>query len=97
MESDPDRAWLDPELLNILCCPETRQGLRVASSELVASLNRRIGTRNLRQRDQQEVIEPIDGGFVREDGRVLYPVRKGILILLINQGIPLEEQKSCPP
>lgn len=97
MESDPDRAWLDPELLQILCCPETRQRLRVASPELVAGLNQRIGTGNLRQRDQQEVIKPIDGGLVREDGRVLYPVRKGIPMLLISQGIPLEEQKRCPP
>jgi uncharacterized protein YbaR (Trm112 family) len=35
------------------------------------------------------VTEPIDGGLVRADEAILYPIRDRIPILLIDEGIPL--------
>lgn len=90
-ESIPDRTPIDRGLLSILCCPETHQRLNVAPADLIAQLNRRITAQQLRQRDQQQVYEPMDGGLLREDEQVLYPIRDGIPMMLINQGIPLAE------
>ena len=36
-----------------------------------------------------QAMMAIDGGLLREDGRILYPVREGIPILLIEEGLPV--------
>ena len=38
----------------------------------------------------QTVTEAIESGLVREDGTILYPVREGIPVLLVEEGLPLE-------
>lgn len=78
------------ELLEILCCPESHQNLAVAEPALVEKLNAQIATGRLTNRGGTAVREKIDGGFVRADGKVLYPIRGGIPVLLIQEGIPLE-------
>ena len=35
--------------------------------------------------------EQIEAGLVREDGRILYPVRDDIPVMLIDEAIPLED------
>jgi uncharacterized protein YbaR (Trm112 family) len=79
----------DTELLKILCCPETRQELRLAASELVESLNRRIAEGTLRNRSGRAVTEKLDGGLLRADGKLLYPIRQDIPVMLVDEAIPL--------
>ena len=80
---------LDPELLNILCCPETHQPLTVASREAVEKLNQKIQAGDARNRAGQPVQDKVDGGLVRQDGKFLYPIRRDIPIMLIDEAIPL--------
>ena len=82
---------IDQQLLNILACPETREAVSLADGALVESLNRKIEAGQLVNRAGEKVTEPIDGGLVREDGRYLYVIRDGIPVMLVEQGIPLEE------
>jgi uncharacterized protein YbaR (Trm112 family) len=77
------------ELLSDLCCPETRQSLRVASEAVIANLNERIRAGGMRNRAGMPVDQACEGGLIREDGEVLYPVRQGLPILLISEAIPL--------
>jgi uncharacterized protein len=37
------------------------------------------------------VTEPLDGGLVRADQKILYPIRENIPVMLIDEGIPLEQ------
>ncbi len=80
---------IDQDLLNILCCPETHQGLRLAEPALIERLNRQIASGALKNRGGQPVEEKLDSGLVRMDGEVLYPIRRDIPVLLVDEGIPL--------
>ena len=80
---------MDDNLLEIICCPETQQPLRHADAELVTDLNQRIEAGTLLDRVEEKVGQKIEGGLLREDGKILYPIRQNIPTLLIEQGIPL--------
>lgn len=82
---------VDPQLLEILVCPETKEPVHPADHELLARINRAIEEGTLTNRSGESVSEKIDEGLVREDGRVLYPVRDEIPIMLIDEAIPLED------
>ncbi len=85
---------IDAELLKILCCPETHQPLKPADPALVQKLNELIQAGQLQNRAGKAITQPCDGGLVRQDGQVLYPIRQNIPILLINEAIPLAGQAS---
>jgi len=80
---------VDPELLSVLCCPETRQSLRSASPALVIDLNRQVAAGSLRDRGGHVVSEKLDDGLVRADGKFLYPIRNSIPVMLVEAAIPL--------
>jgi uncharacterized protein len=80
---------LHPELINDLCCPETKQRVHLADGALIASLNDRISGGKVINRSGQPIAEKIDAGLLREDGKFLYPIRRNIPIMLIDEAIPL--------
>lgn len=78
---------IDPELLEILVCPETRQPLTVAGTELLERLNAAVANGSAVTRGGEAVPDPVTEGLLREDGRVLYPIRQDIPIMLIDESI----------
>ena len=80
---------IDPDLLKILCCPETHQDVRVAEPAVIAKLNRQIAAGKLTNRAGQPVKEKIEAGLVRADGKFLYPIRRNLPVMLVDEGIPL--------
>jgi uncharacterized protein YbaR (Trm112 family) len=81
---------VNPELLEILVCPETKQPLTEADAETLARVNAEIEAGRLRNRGGDSVSKPIAEGLVREDGKVLYPVDDGIPVMLIEESLPLD-------
>jgi uncharacterized protein YbaR (Trm112 family) len=75
------------DLLEILVCPETKQPVRLAPPDLLARLNQRIESGQLRNRGGSPVAQPLREALLREDGRVLYPVDDGIPVMLIEESI----------
>ena len=80
---------IDPELLKIMCCPETHQPIAPAESALIEELNQQIAIGQIKNRAGQVVKEKIDGGLVREDRKFLYPIRGNIPVMLIDEAIPI--------
>lgn len=82
---------LDKDLLAILCCPETKQPVTLADTALIHRLNEAIKGRRLQNKGKQAVTEPVEAGLLRADAKVLYPIRENIPVMLIEEGIPLEQ------
>ena len=80
---------IDHDLLKILCCPETHQEVRLAEPALIDKLNGQIAAGKLANRAGQPVKEAIEGGLIRADGKLLYPIRQNIPVLLVDEGILL--------
>ena len=78
---------MDAQLLEILCCPETKQDVVLASSALVEELNRRIEAGTLKNRAGEAVKEKMEAGLLRADKKFLYPIREDIPIMLIDEAI----------
>jgi len=79
-----------PDLLEILVCPETRQPLTMAGSEILDRVNQAVEGKALRNQGGDRVSERIEEGLVREDGKVMYPVRDDIPVMLLDEAIRLD-------
>ena len=77
------------ELLDILACPETKQPVSPAPTDLLDKLNAEIAAGRLRTRGGEPVSDSISEGLVREDGKVLYVVDDDIPVMLIEESIEL--------
>ncbi|MFP4164852.1 MAG: Trm112 family protein [Chitinispirillaceae bacterium] len=81
---------VDKELLDILCCPETKQDLTLIEGEEIKKINARIKNGEVKNRSGEVIKEPIDAGLLREDRKYLYPIREDIPVMLIDEAIPYE-------
>ena len=79
------------ELIDILRCPENRAALVPADEALIAELNARIRSGALRNWAGSHVAQSIDGGLIRADGDLLYPIVEQIPVLLRDEAIPLDQ------
>jgi uncharacterized protein YbaR (Trm112 family) len=80
---------IDPELLEILVCPESHQPVKPANPELLAALNLRIKAGGIKNHQGDAVGKPVEEGLVREDGKCLYLIEDGFPNMLIDERIDL--------
>jgi len=82
---------VDKDLLAILCCPETKLDVSLADDGLINKLNDAVSRGLLKNKAQKPVAELLDGGLIRSDRKILYPIREDIPVMLIEEGIPLDQ------
>lgn len=80
---------LDETLLKILVCPDSKLPVHLAPDSLLSELNAKISRGELRNKAGSIVAEPLEAGLLRSDKQVLYPIREGIPVMLVDEGIAL--------
>lgn len=80
---------ISASLLKILVCPENKMSLEWADPSLLADLNRKIQLKQVFTKKGVLVTIPLEGGLLRKDRAVLYPIRNQIPMLLIDESIAL--------
>lgn len=80
---------VESELISLLCCPETHQELRLVNADMLARLNERVAAGTLKNRGGQPVRQRLEGGLIRSDEKLLYPILENIPVMLIEEAIPL--------
>ena len=82
---------VDPELVEILICPDTKENVDLAPAEVIKKINLAIKEKQVRNLDDQPVEEALQDGLIRDDGEIIYPVRDCIPVMLIGEGIPMKQ------
>ena len=79
----------DNNLLDIICCPVTRQPMSKLTGTTLARLNELVRKQKISSRDETLVSEELEGALVTDDGKLAYPIVDGIPVLLAERGIAL--------
>ena len=82
---------IDAKLLEIMCCPVTRVPVEVMSGAVLEKLNERIAASKLVNRGGTVLTETLEDALVTRDGKLAYPIRDGIPVLLEDHGIVLTQ------
>lgn len=86
-----EAAAMQFDVLAVLCCPENRSALSPASEAVLNQINVAIRERRLVNHASRVLEHSIDGGLIRADGTLLYPIIDGIPVLLHDDAIPLHQ------
>jgi uncharacterized protein YbaR (Trm112 family) len=78
---------MDKKLLDIVCCPLTKLPLQLLDGTRLARINSAIESGTIHARSDSLVGEKLVEALVTRDGRLVYPVRDGIPILLEEESI----------
>ena len=85
---------ISQDFVEMLRCPANRTPLSLADDALVQRMNEAIKKGRLKNSGGQTVERSVDGGLVREDRALVYPIINDIPILLVDEGIPLDQLGS---
>jgi uncharacterized protein YbaR (Trm112 family) len=78
---------MDRKLLDILCCPASKQPLAVLHKAELKALNEAIAAGGLRRVDGSLQAAPVKEGLITRDHQTIYRIEDGIPVLLSDEGI----------
>ena len=84
---------LNPELLALLVCPETHQDVALALPDEIAQINAAIAQGQIHTAAGSVVEQSVEAALIRTDRRVAYPIRDGIPVMLVAEGLDLAPVK----
>ncbi len=80
---------LNAELLALLVCPATHQDVALATAGEMAQLNEAIRQGQVQTVAGIRVTQPVEGALIRVDRKVAYPIRDGIPVMLVAEGLSI--------
>ena len=81
----------DRKLLDIICCPVTHVPLKVLPRGELQQLNQLIDAGRIKARDDATVRGSWEAGLITEDGKLAYPIRDGIPVLLEESAVHMSQ------
>lgn len=87
---------LDKRLLEILCCPSTRQPVAPATPAQLDALNRAVATGELRDAEGGAIGTRFEAALVTRDGRTAYRIDDGIPVMLAEQAVATAQVADFP-
>lgn len=79
------------QVLPPLVCPLTKLPLHPCPADLLSELNQKIARRELISSAGELIVEPLEAALVRADGKVVYPIQRGIPIVIPEAGISVSD------
>lgn len=79
------------DLLEILCCPDTKVALKVLGEDRISAINKEIATGKVKFKDGKKVDKPLSEALITTDEKTIYRVDDEIPIMLVEMGIPTEQ------
>ena len=78
---------MDRKLLDILCCPASKQPLALLNKAELKALNEAIGAGGLKRVDGSPQSAAVKEGLITRDHQTIYRIEDGIPVLLSDEGI----------
>jgi uncharacterized protein YbaR (Trm112 family) len=79
------------ELLDILCCPVTKEPVEMLPADKLARLNDLIVTGSITTVDGKPVEAKIAEALITTDGKTIYRIDDDIPVMLVDMGIPTDQ------
>lgn len=87
---------MDRKLLDLLCCPSTRQSLSLLDSQGLDALNQAIANGKVKRADETVQAEPLREALLTRDRKIVYRVDDGIPVLLAEEAIATVQIENFP-
>ena len=87
---------MDRKLLDILCCPSTRQSLALLDAQGLDALNRAIAAGGVKRADDTVQVETLREALLTRDRKTVYRVDDGIPVLLAEEAIATAQIEDFP-
>jgi uncharacterized protein YbaR (Trm112 family) len=87
---------MDRKLLDILCCPVSKQPLALLNGGELAALNQAIAAGSVKRADGERQAEPLREGLITRDHRSIYRIDDGIPVLLADEAIGTGQVADFP-
>ena len=82
---------MDKRLLTILRCPVSHKGLSILKKDTLEKINAAIERGELKNREGEQLAEPLAEALITDDGKRVYPIDDGIPVLLEGESIGMEQ------
>ena len=82
---------MDRKLLDILCCPTSKQPLALLGGAELEAINRAIAAGGISRADGSPQAEALAEGLVTRDRRTGYRVDDGIPVLLADEALATDQ------
>ena len=82
---------IDPKLLDILCCPVSKQPVFPLSEETLATVNAAIAAGQVIQADDTIVETPLSEGLITKNKQRIYRIDDGIPVMLEEESIAVNQ------
>ncbi len=87
---------MDRKLLDILCCPISKQPLAMVNSAELNALNTAIGSGNVRKNDETAQTLLLKQALITRDHKMIYRIEDDIPVLLEDEGIATSQIADFP-